>query len=422
MDFSRASFGLLAVCAFGYIVLLRLVLAKLNGNVRAAAFAIINLVAYTVVFLPQQVSQTTALTIFALYFTVVSFQWVTMRRFAQANGNWPWVAFLIPIVFMICVKYGGKDDNILTTALSFADVNLGVPLTVFFVGISYLAFRSSYLVLEVRNGTVPVPSYFEYMGFCFFLPTSFLGPISPYSRFRESFLNGRENIQYFRSMGRICIGCGKYFFLGALFNQLAYDGLVNDGNLHPGRLDFVIAAVCYYFYIFCNFSGFCDIVIGISGLLGIDIAENFDNPFIARNIREFWNRWHITLSQYMRDVVFTPLSKALVSLFGPRNASHAIGVSVFVVFLLVGLWHGVSWNFIVFGLAMAFGVVIHYYYTLLLKKILGRNGFEIYNKSIIIRVISTVITFMYMTCSFVLFAWHSRGMVMYIVTQFWHGH
>ena len=74
----------------------------------------------------------------------------------------------------------------------------------------------------------------------------------------------------------------------------------------------------YYIYLYLNFSGFCDVVIGASALIGITIDENFDNPFRARNVNDFWTRWHITLSTYLRDMVFTPLSKMLIRLTGPK--------------------------------------------------------------------------------------------------------
>ena len=101
--------------------------------------------------------------------------------------------------------------------------------------------------------------------------------------------------------------------------------------------------VFYYLYLYCNFSGYCDMAIGAAGLIGIPVAENFNNPFAARNVKDFWNRWHITLSSYMRDVVFAPLSKNLVRAMGPAYANHAIALTITVVFLLVGVWHGVGW-------------------------------------------------------------------------------
>ena len=114
-------------------------------------------------------------------------------------------------------------------------------------------------------------------------------------------------------------------------------------------------------------------VIGVSGLLGIEVAENFDQPFTSRNFQEFWTRWHITLSTWIRDLVFTPLSKALMRKFGPKSANHVIAVSILISFLIVGIWHGSELNFLVFGALQGAGLVTVHYYTVWLKKKLGRR-------------------------------------------------
>jgi D-alanyl-lipoteichoic acid acyltransferase DltB (MBOAT superfamily) len=144
--------------------------------------------------------------------------------------------------------------------------------------------------------------------------------------------------------------------------------------------------------------------IGAAGLIGIPVAENFDNPLAARNVREFWNRWHITLSTYMRDVVFAPLSKSLARVFGPANVNHAIALTIFIVFLLIGIWHGVGWNFAVFGAVHGIAVVTNHYYTLGLKRWLGRDGFKAYNANPLIRAVAVTITFCYCAASLLFFA------------------
>ncbi len=144
--------------------------------------------------------------------------------------------------------------------------------------------------------------------------------------------------------------------------------------------------------------------IGSAGLIGIHVKENFDNPLAARNVKDFWNRWHITLSQYMRDVVFVPLSKYLVRSFGPQNANHAIALAILVVFLSVGVWHGVGWQYAVFGAIHAGGVIANHYYTIWLKKRLGKAGFKAYNENRLITAIACGATFIYITVAFFFFA------------------
>jgi len=195
----------------------------------------------------------------------------------------------------------------------------------------------------------------------------------------------------------------KYKFLGNLFFQLAYSNLLLDNHYHPW-IDLPVAAIFYYLFLYNNFSGFCDMAIGCAGLIGIPVIENFNNPFAARNMREFWNRWHISLSQYMRDVCFSPLSKYFARLFGPANVNHAIALTIMVVFLLIGIWHGTGWNYIVFGLLNGVGVIATHYHTIGLKKWLGREGFKAYNANPWIRAAAVAITFCYFAFTLFFFA------------------
>lgn len=271
------------------------------------------------------------------------------------------------------------------------------------MGISYLAFRTSRLVLEIRNGSAKMPGLWEYLNFSFFLPTMSVGPINSYANYRRGFAETPWNVPMGRAAMRVLVGLVKYQFLGGLFNQLGYSALLLDDHPHPWT-DLPVAMVFYYLFLSCNFSGFCDMAIGTAGLIGIPVPENFDNPFAARNMREFWNRWHITLSQWMRDVVFAPLSKFLVRASGPANANHAIALTVAIVFFLIGVWHGVGWNYALFGLAQSLGVVTVHYYTIFLKKRLGRDGFKAYNENPWIHAAAVVVTFCYYSITLFFFA------------------
>ena len=308
--------------------------------------------------------------------------YVIMRLcLASEKEGWKlWLAFLTPILALIVARYtppsvyAGLIDWLRGDSVAGSNFLIAPYL----VGISYLAFRCSYLVLEVRNGAVEKPGFFEYLGFAFFVPTMPVGPINTYSNYRRGFDAIPPADSAGRAALRILVGLVKYLFLGNIFNQLTYSGLLLDDHYHPW-IDLPIAMVFYYLYLYCNFSGFCDMAIGGAGLIGIPVPENFLDPFSARNMREFWNRWHITLSQWMRDVVFSPLSRYLARVMGPSQVNQAVAVTIMVVFLLIGIWHGTGWNYAVFGLLQGVGVITTHYYTLGLKKWLGRDGFKAYN-------------------------------------------
>jgi D-alanyl-lipoteichoic acid acyltransferase DltB (MBOAT superfamily) len=383
--------GLLA-----YVVAGRAVMRGLTGHVREALLAALN-VAGVFFFLFYGGKEHFVLR-FEIYLALIIGLYVAVRLFADQRGGWPWLAFFAPIAALIVVRYVPGEWYV-ALGHALGKTWRGVPNM---IGISYLAFRCSRLVLEIRNGVVPKPNFLEYVNFAFFLPTMPVGPINTYANFRRGFAE-RYDVPVCRAALRILVGAVKYEFLGNLCNQLTYSGLLLDDHPHHW-MDLPVAMLFFYLYLYLNFSGFCDMAIGAAGLMGIAVPENFENPLAARNMREFWNRWHITLSQYMRDMVFSPLSKFLVRVMGVKLADHAIALTILVTFLLIGVWHGVGWNYAAFGLAQALGVATVYYYTIFLKKRLGREGFKAYNENRWIHAAAIVITFCYYAATLFLFA------------------
>ena len=375
----------------GYILAGHWVMKRLRGPRRETAFTALNLAGLWLFFFQGRGGRYTAA--FPAYLALVLFQYLTLRLFAQKKGRLPWLAFFTPILALILIRY------VPSSLSGRAPFSYG-PC---FVGISYLAFRSSLLVLEIRNGAVASPGLLAYLGFCFFVPTIPVGPINPYSNYRRAFDAQPPVLPPGRAWLRILVGLVKYKFVGDVCFQLTYTNLLMDDHYHPW-MDLPVAMLFYYLFLYCNFSGFCDMAIGAAGLIGIPVAENFNNPFAARNLKDLWNRWHITLSLYMRDVVFAPLSKFLVRLAGPALASHAVAAAIVVVFLLVGIWHGAGWNFAAFGAAQALGVAANYYYTIGLKRWLGRDGFKAYNVNPWIHAAAVALTFMYCAASLLFFA------------------
>jgi D-alanyl-lipoteichoic acid acyltransferase DltB (MBOAT superfamily) len=381
------------------------------GNFRMAAFAIVNLVFALAVCVSRgtygvrlhDVKQYFIFStlMFAVYVLLVAVQYLLLDK---RLGTW--LPLFFPIFILVLIKYipGRWTQSFVPAPFSnkvFAE---------FFLGLSYMAFRLTHMVYEIRNGVAPMPGFGEYLSFAFFVPTLSIGPINPYSAFHNSLTAPDRTVTPIgRSWARILIGLTKYIFLGNLANQLSYDGLLADGLPHHW-IDFPIAVAGYTAYLYLNFSGFCDIAIGVSGLLGIHVHENFDRPFSKRNLQEFWAHWHMTLTNYMRDMVFVPLSKALVRRFGPASAPHCIALAIAVVFILMGIWHGAGWNFVLYGLWHAVGVVCVHYYTLFLKKRLGKAGFQKYRENRVIYHIANAVTLVYFALGLILVANSMRGL------------
>ena len=380
-----------------YVLASRAALRLLRGVFREAVMASLNLAGvFGFLFYGHGVNGAPR---FVIYVFLVSFYYLFFYLFSGAKGWLHWLAFFSPIGGLVLVRY---------VPINFYQA-LGVarghhftgPLSL--IGLSYLAFRCSRLALEVRNESVARPGFWQYFTFAFFLPTMPVGPINTYANFRRGFETPGVDFPLGRSAVRVMVGLIKYEFLGGVLSRLGYSHFLLNSHLHD-RIDLPVVMIFYYLFLYCNFSGCCDIAIGTAGLIGLPVPENFNNPFVARNIKDFWNRWHITLSQWMRDIVFSPLSKFLVRLMGPANANHAIALAIIVVFLLVGIWHGVGWNYALFGLIHALGLVTSHYYTIGLKQWLGREGFKAYNENCWIHAAAVALTFAYCAASFLFFA------------------
>jgi len=342
-----------------------------------------------------------AISIFlCIYVASVLLNYVFLRLSRRDRQPYTALAFFAPILILIAVKYTPASVNPFAGLLSHLS---GKQMSEFFVGISYLSFRLSHLVQEVRNEVVEMPDIWQYLAFAFFVPTLSIGPINPYSKFIGSFSDSAQKLPVSRSLLRILVGLTKYLFLASLLNQFTYAGLLFDG--HPHRvLDLVVAVYAYLFYLYCNFSGFCDIVIGVSGLLGIEVAENFNRPFSARNMQEYWNRWHMTLSGWLRDMMFTPATKSLIRRFGPKYANGIIAGTICLVFLLSGIWHGKGINFALWGLSQGVGLACVHYYGVFLKRRLGREGYAAYMSNAWIRYAAIAVTISYSAVTLFLFA------------------
>jgi D-alanyl-lipoteichoic acid acyltransferase DltB (MBOAT superfamily) len=372
--------GVLLARIVAYVLLARACLFWAPARLRLPLFAAVN-VATLFVLRPGGAKPVQL----AAYLVLVLALFASVRAFATRGGRWPLIPLLAPIAALCLVKY--------VPALAPLTVRPWLPWLAAFVGISYLAFRCSHLVLEVRSGAVPLPSVWQYLAFALFIPTLSVGPISSYRLFHESLerpLSGARVVG--RSCLRIVVGAAKYVVIGNIVAPLTFAGMMIDHHRHR-PIDLAIAPVAYLLYLYANFSGFCDLAIGTAGLIGIAVPENFNRPFSARNVRDYWTRWHITLTTYLNALVFAPLSTALGRLAGGRFVNHGIALAIAVTFLLVGIWHGAGWSFVVFGALHALAVVVTHYYTLGLRRWLTRDQQRAYLANRAIRTAGTVATF-----------------------------
>ncbi|MFT5607283.1 MAG: alginate O-acetyltransferase complex protein AlgI [Parvicella sp.] len=212
------------------------------------------------------------------------------------------------------------------------------------IGISFFTFQAmSYLIDVYRKTSKPQESVISVGLYISLFPQLIAGPIVRYHDVAEQIKKRTQNLTLFASgVERFVYGLGKKMLIA---NPLGY---IADliFSLPAGELTMATAwlgILCYALQIYFDFSGYSDMAIGLGRMLGFRFLENFNFPYVSKSIREFWQRWHISLSSWFRDYLYIPLG-------GNRNGNITTIRNLFIVFLICGLWHGASWNFIIWGL------------------------------------------------------------------------
>jgi len=238
----------------------------------------------------------------------------------------------------------------LATGRTAAPLNLLVP-----IGISFYVFKLVSYVLEVYYGRLAPERHFGYFAlYVSFFPQILAGPIErpgqliPQLRepadFSARAAFGGVRLMLWGLFKKLVIAERLAFYVTAVFVEPEYK------SLH-----LVFAAWLYYFQIYCDFSGYSDISIGLSRALGFAPPANFNYPYLSRNVSEFWTRWHMTLSSWLRDYLFLPIAYAVArrvpdrGWLGMNGDASAYGIGMFATMLLGGLWHGASWTFLAWG-------------------------------------------------------------------------
>ena len=228
------------------------------------------------------------------------------------------------------------------------------------LGLSYIFFRVLHLVIDAREGSlVQKVGLVSYLNYTLNFTTFVSGPIQRYQDFvemQEARIPLPLNVICAgEAFGRIVVGFFKVNVLSLLFSSIQSQALgsLSAQQSFPARvLTGALIAASYPFYLYCNFSGYIDIVIGLARFLRIRLPENFNRPFSSDNFINFWSRWHITLSEWLKTYVYNPLLLKLMRRFPARGLDPFLGVvAFFVTFFLIGVWHGQTPTFIFFGVS-----------------------------------------------------------------------
>jgi alginate O-acetyltransferase complex protein AlgI len=228
---------------------------------------------------------------------------------------------------------------------------MAVPSLLVPLGISFIVFGLVHYLVEMWKGEAPQATALEFLTYVFFFPTVTSGPIKRYPAFIENLRRPSGPVEWadvrYGSM-RIVFGLVKKIVLADTLAGLT--GQLMSGTVTPIS-GLVLAIYAFTFQIWLDFSGYSDIAIGISRILGFKIIENFDRPYLQPNISEFWRHWHMSLTRFITEYVFIPLGGSRVGRIKvARNTMISMGLS--------GLWHGAAWHYVVWGLYHGVGLVL----------------------------------------------------------------
>lgn len=219
------------------------------------------------------------------------------------------------------------------------------------IGISFYTFQSiSYLIDVFRNENKAQKNFINVGLYIALFPQLIAGPIVRYHDISNQLRNRTGNISMFsEGVRRFIIGFGKKVLIANTMAEVVDQIFALEQSEMTTSLAWV-AVLAYGLQLYFDFSGYSDMAIGLGKMFGFNILENFNFPYISRSIREFWRRWHISLSNWFMDYLYIPLG-------GNRNGGWRTYRNLLIVFFLTGLWHGANWNFVVFGLFHGFFMI-----------------------------------------------------------------
>lgn len=256
-----------------------------------------------------------------------------------------WASVGVNLGFLGFFKYYNFFLENFISAFSFfgMEINANSLNIILPVGISFYTFQTlSYTIDVYKKKLEPTKDIIAFSAFVSFFPQLVAGPIERASHLLPQFLKNRK-FDYKQASSGIKLIVWGFFKKVVIADNAAQ--LVNEifkNYPNESYLSLIVGAILFAFQIYCDFSGYSDIAIGLGRILGFDLTYNFKFPYFSSNIREFWNRWHISLSSWFRDYIYIPLG-------GNKVSQYRVLFNTFCVFVLSGFWHGANWTFVFWG-------------------------------------------------------------------------
>ena len=254
------------------------------------------------------------------------------------------------------------------------------------VGLSYMLFRILHIVIDVGQGSLNRPRFVSYLNYVFNFLCLLSGPIARLEDF-EPQLRVRPPLPSWREIDAAAQRILRGYVMVAVLASIAtnfvnllkpeFSAALVHGEVAHGVRVYALLTGTYLFNLYVNFSGYMEIVIGIGVLAGLTLPENFNFPFLSKNFLDLWSRWHITLSNWLKFYLFNAVLKSLGARFGTRsNMAYLGAIAFFVTFVVMGIWHGTTYIFFVYGLFLGAGVTVNRLWQIWAPQWLGKSGYK----------------------------------------------
>jgi alginate O-acetyltransferase complex protein AlgI len=315
---------------------------------------------------------------------------------ARVKKAWLYVSIISNLSLLAYFKYTNFFIDNISALLGHHISRLNIILP---IGISFYTFKTLSYTVDVYRGELAVcRSPWKYAMFVTYFPELIAGPIVRASVFLPQMTRSLRP-RWSRAvvgMEIVLLGLTKKLVIADRLARFSDVVFANPSLYSP--LTVWSGVVAYSLQIYCDFSGYSDMAIGISRIIGFDLPENFNMPYISTSVTEFWRRWHITLSSWLRDYLYIPLG-------GNRKGEYRTYVNLFVTMLLGGLWHGASWNFVFWGMLHGIALAVH--------KLWGSSKYHFP----IPRLLSWVITYSFICLCWVFFRSADFGTSLTIISK-----
>ena len=316
------------------------------------------------------------------------------------------IAVIVNVALLFYFKY---VDFFIENTNFFIGTQLPILNVILPLAISFFTLQQIAFLTDCYEGLSSENRFFDYVLFVSFFPQLIAGPIVHHKEMMPQFINPSNQIINYRNLGIgifvFCSGLFKKVVIADSFAIWANDGYSNIAILSV--YDSWVASLSYSMQLYFDFSGYCDMAIGIALMFNIMLPFNFNSPFKATGMIDFWKRWHITLTRFITTYIYTPLMRML-----PRVTFSGAMLITIISFMIAGLWHGASWTFVAFGTLNGIGIAVNHIWQKKLKKTFKFN---------ISPLVGWFITFNYVNITFVFFRSENIADAFTMISKMYYG-